>query len=64
MTQAQQSSGQAIAEAIKTQAQKDRSEAMTVLVKRHGEDLSAWPIHIRAHYMRLQAAQEGCAHND
>lgn len=64
MTHAQQSCGQAIAEAIKTQAQKDRSEAMTVLMKRHGEDLSAWPIHIRAHYMRLQAAQQGCAHND
>jgi len=63
MTQADQIDAQAIAEAIKAQAQKDRSEAMTVLVKRHGEDLSAWPIHIRAHYMRLQAAQEGCAHS-
>lgn len=48
-----------IGEVVRKQAVRDREEAMSVLIARHGESLKDWPAHIRAHYERLKAAQVG-----
>ncbi len=57
---AQESGAASMAEFMRQQAIKDRDEAMSVLLARHGENLSTWPVHIRSHFERLQAAQKGC----